>query len=297
MTATLEENSTTVPIDGGQSVRIDPGQPWPSAYRGSRYSVVSHEDFDDGVLKWEQRDLQIFTDYPSNLRRKLTLLGKEGGYGSIRVTAGNEVLTKVHAENYDHVDQAPVDRGWIPVYVGKLDGAIEFDEVDVDPSAPDSGVNVWRGFPFNHGERWSVSTDGTLVWKWRDYRFESVFDHQELVQAYQKYRSNAGRCYVTEYGHVWVNVPYDDVEPATTDEIRDAVGSWKHRAEREDDTATLRLVNRRLVATSRDDDPSTGHLPIHIGHLLDFDDGQIPTPIVDEQTYYRAVCEYEQVWE
>lgn len=297
MHATLAEEPTTVPIDGGESVRIDPGQPWPSAYRGSQYSVVSHEEFDGAVLKWERRDLQVFTDPPQGLRRRLTLLGKEGGYGSIRVTAGDEVLTKVPAQEYDHVDQAPVDSGWIPIYVGKLNGAVDFDEVDIDPTPPDRGVDVWPGFPFKHGERWSVGTDGTLVWKWRDYRFESAFDHSELVETYQRYRSSAGRCYVTEHGHVWVNVPNDDVEPEKVREIQSAVESWKRRAESDDDSATLRLVNRRLVATSYDDDPSTGHLPIHIGHLLDFDGGQIPRPVVDEQTYYKAVCEYEQVWE
>ncbi|MBV0926236.1 hypothetical protein KTS45_18675 [Halomicroarcula limicola] len=298
MTASLEEVSTTVPITDGQSVSIEPGQPWPSAYRGSKYSLVSDEDYDDPVVKWKQRDLAIFTDPPDGLWRALALLGKSGGYGSFRVTADSEIITKVPADEYKHVEQAPVDSGWIPVYVGQLSGTIDFDEVDSDPSTPSrQQINVWTGFPFNHGERWSVSHEGTLFWKWRDYRFESTFDHSELVETYQSYRGTAGRLYLTEYGHIWVNVPKNDIAPGKEGAIGTAIKDWKRDAEASGNTATLRLVNRRLVATSRDDDPSTGHFPIHLGHLRSFDDGLIPKPVVDDPSYYQAVCEYEQVWE
>lgn len=298
MTATFEEESTTVPVKNGQSITIEPGKPWPSAYRGSRYSLVSDEDFEDVVLKWEHRDLNIFTEAPSGLRRALVLLGKSGGRGSIRVTAGNEVLTKIPAKHYEYVDQAPVDSGWVPVYVGKLQTPIDFEEVETDPTPPtQSSIKVWRGFTFNNGERWAVGHDDKLVWKWRDYRFESAFNHPELVAEYQKYRGTAGRFYITENAHVWVNLPRQDIRPEQKESVRRAITQWKQKAEEADDTASLRLVNRRLVATSQQDDPSTGHFPIHIGHLRDFDGGKIPRPIVDEESYYQAVCEYETVWE
>lgn len=298
MNTSIEEVETSVPLDDGTSVTIEPGQPWPSAYRGSKYSLVSDEEFDDPVVKWKQRDLSIYTDVPDELWLQLTLLGKSGGYGSFRVTAKNEVITKVPADNYDHVDQAPADSGWIPAYVGKLEGMIDFDVVELDPSAPEPGeIRVWRGFPFNHGERWSVSHKGSLIWTWRDYRFESAFSHQELVNAYEQYRGTAGRLYITEKGHIWINVPNNDIPPDKEEKVRDAVAYWKQRAEKNDDTATLRLVNRRLVATSSEDDPSTGHFPIHLGHLSDFDGGTIPRPVVDDPSYFRAVCEYENVWE
>ena len=298
MIPSLTETETDVPIPDGQSVSLEPGKPWPSAYRGSQYSLVSDDDYNDAVLKWEQLDLTIYTEPPDGLRRALVLLGKSGGYGSFRVTADNEVLTKVKADDYKHVDQAPVDSGWIPVYVGKLTGTLDFEEVDADPVNPHkNNIKVWTGFPFKHGERWSVNQDGTLFWQWRDYRFESTFDHSELVSEYQKYRGTAGRLYITEHAHIWVNLPKNDITPDKQSAVKHAIQKWKQSAEDDDDTATLRLVNRRLTATSQDDDPSTGHFPIHLGQLSDFDNGAIPRPVVDQSSYFQAVCEYEEVWE
>lgn len=297
MTLTIETTSTTVPISGGRSVTIDPKQPWPSAYRGSRYSLVSDEDFgDDVVLKWKQRDLEIFAQPPKGLRTEMVLAGKSGGYGSFRVTARGEVITKVPADDYSNLDQAPVSEGWIPVYLGKLTGEIDFGSVETDPTPPRNGVTVWTGLPFNHGERWAVSQSGELVWKWRDYRFTSAFDHPEIVEAYSQYRPNPGRLYVTEHGHIWVNVPHNDVLPEKRSEIREAIDSWKRNAEKTGDAATLRLVNRRLVATSQTDDPADGHLPVHLGHLSEFDEGMVPRPVVDDDEYFLEVGAHEQAW-
>jgi hypothetical protein len=294
----VERVETTVPLADGQSVTIAPGKPWPSAYRGSRYSVVSNSDYDEDVLKWKQRDLEVYTDAPDRLQRWLFTMGKKDGRGSVRVTADREVLTKVRASRYSHADAAPVDSGWIPTYVGKLRGDLGFGDVESDPDPPpDETVAVWRGFPFNNGERWTVASGGTLAWPWRDYQFESAFDHSELIGTYAQYRDTPGRLYVTEDGHVWVNVPRDAIPAAQQAEVRSAIRRWKQRAEERGDRATLRLVNRRLVATSRAEDPSTGQFPIQIGHLRDFDGGAIPRPVVDDSTYFKAVCEYESVWE
>ena len=297
MTVTFTETATTVPIAGNQTVTIEPKQPWPSAYRGSRYSVRSAADYDEPVLTWKQRDLQLNTSVPKGLRRALVLAGKEGGAGSVRVTATGEVITKVKAEDYSNLEQAPVSEGWIPVYLGKLEGNLLFEGLDLDPTPPTETVRVWSGLPFNHGERWSVSHDGTLVWNWKDYRFKSAFSHQELVAAYRAYRPNPGRLYVTEHGHIWINVPFDDIVPEKAGEIKEAVTTWRTAAEQAGNASTLRLVNRRLVATSRDDDPATGYLPIHLGHLSAFDSGQVPKPVVDDEEYYLVVGQYEQVWE
>jgi hypothetical protein len=62
-------------------------------------------------------------------------------------------------------------------------------------------------------------------------------------------------------------------------------------------TSTLRLVSRQHVAAGGGDAPSNGFLPIHVGHLRDFADGVIPRAVVEEPAYFKAVSEYEQVWE
>lgn len=298
MTARLNTKSSTVPLAQGESVGVSSGTPWPSAYRGSKYSVVTDTEFEDNVLlKWKQRDLSVFTDPPAGLYRQLTTLGKENGLGSVRVTAGGEVLTKIQAKNYPRVEEAPVSEGWIPVYVGKTSGELEFGAIESNPTPPDEGVQIWPGFPFNHGERWSVRQDDKLVWRWRDYEFESAFDHTELINAYHEYRPTPGRLYITEHGHVWVNIPNDNIASKREQEVRAAVRSWRTQAEEQGNSSTLRLVNRRLVATSQTDDPADGYLPVHIGHLSEFDQGTVPRPVVDDETYFIQVGQYENVWE
>ncbi|MEZ3145463.1 hypothetical protein [Halobaculum sp. MBLA0143] len=296
MTASFERRSTRVPIDGGESVELDPLDPWPSAYRGSRYSLVTEGQFDEPRLKWEHRGLAVYGDPPTGLGRAMLLAGKDGGRGSFRVTARGEVLTKVHSGSYDNVDRAPVSHGWVPVYLGRLSGAVDLGDVPTDPDAPGEGeVSVWTGPPFSHGEQWAVGTDGRLIWTWGDYRFESAFDHPELIDAYDQYRSTPGAVYITEAGHAWVNVPQDDVEPGRTDVIERAVHEWQTTAEETGDETTLRLVTRRLRATSRDDDPATGHLPIHLGHLSGFDGGTLPRAVVDDSSYFGVVGRDESV--
>jgi hypothetical protein len=298
MTATFTEETTKVPITNDRSVSLTSGHPWPSAYRGSQYSLVRDSQFDDDiVLKWEQRDLSIFAEPPDGLHDAMQQVGKQNGLGSIRVTARGEVITKVPADHYAHLDKAPVSEGWVPVYLGDISGELDFGTVGTDPTPPADGIRIWTGFPFNHGERWAVSYDDKLIWKWRDYRFESAFDHPELIDAYSRYRPTPGRLYVTEHGHIWVNVPNGDVVPGRQQEIQTAIESWQSRAQEQNNNSTLRLVNRRLVATSQSDDPAEGHLPIHLGHLRDFDRGVIPRPVVDDEAYFLEVGQYEEVWE
>lgn len=290
------DRSTSVPLDDGESVQIDPGQPWPSAYRGSEYSFVEDPDYKEIVVKWEHCDMAINTTPPKGLRTAMVLNGKKGGRGSFRVTADGEVLTKIHADSYEQVDQAPVDDGWIPVYLGGVDGKLSFTDIKMDPTYSANGIQVWPGLTFNHGERWTVTTDGTLAWPWRDYQFSSLFDHSELIDRYREYRPKSGRLYITEHGHVWTNIPKEDVPEDRAGEVAQAVTDWQKLAESDGNTSTLRMVNRRMVATSPDDNPANGMLPIHLGHLQDFDDGHIPRPVVDDVDYFVEVGQYENVW-
>lgn len=293
MSATLTPESAVVPLPDNQDVVIEPGQPWPSAYRGSKYSIVHSRRHDTPVLRWQYNDLMAQIEPPNGLLETLRTLGKsrDSGKGSIRITAGGEVLTKIHSDNYAHVNQAPVGSGWIPVYLGKLDQRLGFD-IENDPRPDNTEVDVWSGFPFNHGERWAVSNDGRLVWKWKDYRFYSAFDHSELVDQYLKYRRIAGRLYVNESGHVFGNVPRGELPSDREDEIARLYANWQQERKQQDDTAALHLVTRRLKVTG-DGDPQQGHLPLHLGHLNQFDDGSLPRPVVDDESYYVAAARGE----
>lgn len=292
MTGVLTNDATSVPIANGQDVEITPGKPWPSTYRGSRYSIVDSKNHGT-VLEWRYEDLVVHAEPPSGLVDRLKTLGKSrgSGRGSIRITAGGEVLTKIHSSLYTYRDQAPVESGWIPVYLGRLDGDLGFD-IDLDPDGIQGDLDVWGGFPFNHGETWAVCYNSKLIWKWEDYRFESAFDHPELVAAYEDYRNPAGRLYINEFGHVIINVPRKEIAPGQREKVRSVFSDWKASAERRGDTAALRLVNRRLKVTGGDN-PREGHLPLYLGHLTEFDDGLVPKPVADDEGYYLAASRDE----
>lgn len=294
MTAKIVSDGTTVPIAGGSDVEIEPGQPWPAPYRGSSYSIVDSRKHDQTVLRWQYNDLKVQVTPPSGLVESLRAYGKSSqtGKGSIRITAGREVLTKIEASNFNQLKQAPVSEGWIPVYIGKLEGELGFD-IAIDPEPPAHEPSVWGGFPFNHGETWTVSQDDQLLWKWRDYRFSSAFDHSKLVEAYKKFRNIAGRAYINEYGHVFVNVPNPD-NGQDPGEISKIFNEWMERAESQNKTAALRLVNRRLKVTG-DGNLNEGLLPLHLGHLSQFDDGTVPRPVVTDEAYFVAAARGENL--
>lgn len=293
--AQLIDTSTVVPIDGSQDVEVEPGTPWPSTYRGSRYSLIESRRHRQTVLQWKYRDLQAIVEAPDGLEEHLRAIGKSSGSGkgSIRITADGEVLTKVHSSDYPRIHSAPVETGWIPVYCGKLDGDLGFD-IEIDPTPGDDTVNVWSGFTFNHGERWAVSFNDRLVWKWKDYRFYSAFEHPELIEAYRSYRRTPGRFYINEFGHVFINAPKSDVPQSKEAELADVYAAWEQEVTQSHNTAAQRLVSRRLKVTG-DGDPEEGHLPIYLGHLSQFDEGLIPRPVVDDETYYVAAAKGEEV--
>lgn len=286
----LERVPTDVPIQDGQEVVVDPGDPWPSAYRGSKYSLISSRKHHQLVMAWQYDDLQLFFEPPSGLFEALRDIGKRDGKGSVVITAGREVLTKVEADRYDRLDRAPVSDGWILTYVGKLRGEPTLDGINVNPKPPKNPpVAVWEGFPFNHGETWSVSAQNELLWIWEgrnySYRFQSAFDHPELIQRYREYRQPPGRVYVTEFGHIWVNIPPDSVPETRSDEINTMYAEWKREANRAQKSAIQRLVRRRLEATG-DGNTEDGQLPVHLGRVDRFDDGLIPCAIVDDNRYF-----------
>ena len=285
MSAQLADKTTSVPIAGDRDVNIEPGQPYPGPYRGSQYSIVDSRNHGT-VIEWKYNDLVVHVKPPSGLLDRLQYLGKSrgSGRGSIRITADREILTKINADEYRYSHQAPVSSGWIPVYLGKLEGDLDFD-IENDPSFPDRNLWVWSGFTFNHGERWSVSKDDRLIWTWQDYRFYSAFEHRDLINKYAKYRRIAGRLYINEHGHVYVNVPREEVPPGEAEMVEQVYDEWRRHANNNGKRAAKRLVERRLKVTG-DGDPSKGHLPLYIGHLSEFDDGTVPKPVVTDEGYY-----------
>ena len=290
MTATLDPSNTTVPLRGGEEVTIEPQYPWPSAYRGSKYSILHSRKHSQRVMAWQYDDLQIYVEPPEDLVRAMKQVGKSNGdgTGSIRITAAGEVLTKVKAENYEHSSLAPASGGWVPVYLGQLNGDIGFTDIDIQPDLPSNPpIQVWEGLPWHHGERWAVGVDNKLIWKWQGYRFYSAFDHSELIQRYREYRDTPGRLYVNEYGHIWANIPPGGVPSDRREEVNSVFEQWRRRAQANDKTSVLRLVNRRLKSTGGGDS-SQGHLPIHLGHISDFDDGVFPRTVVDDTSYFGA---------
>lgn len=297
MSGEVVGESTQVPIAGGQDVEIAAGDPYPAPYRGSRYSIVTSKQHHQEVLQWQYNDLRVMVDPPRNLIERMREFGKSDstGKGSIRITAAGEILTKIHSSNYSNAQQAPVSDGWIPVYLGRLEGDLSLD-VNINPPVPTGEIDVWSGFPFNHGERWSVSYDDTLIWTWRDFRFESAFDHSELIETYQQYRETAGRLYVNEFGHVFVNAPRAEVPASAEDEVAQAYADWERRVEREDDRGAQTLVSRRLKVTG-DGDPEEGHLPLYVGHLSDFDGGLVPRAVVSDESYFVKAARGEDLSE
>lgn len=267
--ATLEETPAKVPTIGRKELTVEPGDPWPSAYRGSEYSVVSSQNFGD-VAQWNhKKEIQAMTELPDGLQSALRALGKTNGYGGFRFTAAGEVLTKVPADRYQKSGDAEANRGYIPVYVGQLSGSFDFSEISNDPPKPAKGeLNVWTGLPFKHGETWAVCTDDKLRWTWQDYYFESAFDHPELVDAYKSLRPRGGRIYVNEHGHIWGNINREAVPESERHRIQAAFKNWSQTAS----NAERRLVNRRLEHT-KSNNVEDGLLPVHIGHLSQFDGG------------------------
>jgi hypothetical protein len=299
MTGQLVSESAFVPVEDGTDVEIRPGYPWPSPYRGSRYSLVESRRNNRGIVcEWRYKSMTAYANPAEGLVDAVQAVGKSDGTGkgSFRITAGGEVLTKVLADNYKNVNEAPVSEGWIPVYLGRLRGSLGFTDINTDPESDENTpLQVWEGFPFNHGEQWAVSVQDNLVWKWKDFRFQSAFTHSELIERYRRFREPPGRLYINEYGHVFVNIDPDQVPRSETDTVGEIRESWQREAEAADRTAALRLVRRRLTETAPDGNSANGLLPGYVGHLDEFDDGTIPRPVVDDARYYRAAASAETI--
>jgi len=288
----INRTPTTVSPDGDLVVSIESGKPWPGVYRGSKYSLRRNGSGVDLYLS--HRRLELEGTLPDGLMAALRDTGKSDGtgLGSIRVSANRDVLTKVQADNYPAVDETLVDRGWIPVYIGKLSGSIDFPNVENDP---DEGTLdppcVWEGLPFNHGERWSIPASGGPEWRIKlsqVYRFPSSNDHPDLTRTFRSFRPSGGRFRVNEHGHLWLELPNKKIQNSA--QLANTIETWYEDANDRGRNQLLQLIHRRLEATGNGD-PNEGLFPIYVGHISDYDSGELPTPIINDKTYYVAEAE------
>ena len=303
-TTRINRTPTTVRAYGDVTVTIESGQPWPGVYRGSKYTIRGNghgHGSGSGSGSGSRRDVGLYLNHalvelegtlPDGLVEALSELGKADGIGlgTVRVTANREVLTKIRANHYSNVEEAFVNEGWIPVYIGKLSGEIEFRHVDNNPDRSKLDPPcVWEGLPFRHGERWTVPVSGGPEWRIKlqqSFQFPSPFDHTDLTRTFRAFRSSGGRFRVNEHGHVWIELPNRDVQQYA--QISDKVDQWYQEARERGRNQLLQLIHRRLEATGKGN-PKDGLFPIYIGHISEYDQGDIPTPIINDETYY--VCE------
>lgn len=292
--AQLNEVPANVRTIGDQFVTITAGDPWPGVYRGSKYSIL--ENGTGHILVSRYQDLDIPGEMPKHLIDSLRAVNKSGGdaTGSIRITADREVLTKVHADNYPHVDRALIDTGWIPVYLGKLNGTIDFGWLENDPGTSTMEPPcVWEGLPFKHGERWSVTVNGDLQWRINRparFRFPSAYSHNDLSRTYSALRSTGGRMRINEYGHLWMEFPVTELSKQT--QTRGLMEEWFDNAKRQNRNRISNLLFERLKATGNGN-PSNGNLPIYLGHISNYDDGHAPSPVITDQDYYLSITEVD----
>jgi hypothetical protein len=116
-----------------------------------------------------------------------------------------------------------------------------------------------------------------------------------LAASYKRFRPNGGRLYINENGHVFGNVPQHELSGSLKQQVAEIFAEWNERTQAAGNTVARRLVTRRLEATG-DGDPSQGHLPVHLGHLDQFDDGLLPQPVVSDPAYYKHVGEGDLVY-
>ncbi len=283
----LKDVPTNVRTIGNRIVSIEPGKPWPGVYRGSTYSVVNKRGEPSLLMRYQ--DLDIEGTLPDGLVTQLQAVRKSAGdaTGTIRVTANRDVLTKVHADNYPHTDEALVSEGWIPVYLGKLAGTISFDWLNNDPSETELDPPcVWEGLPFNHGERWTVNVNGDLQWRISNpgqFRFPSAYTHTNLTNTYKSLRATGGRLRINEYGHIWIELPRDIA--ADHSDLQEELRDWLQTAKQQERNRLANLLVERLRATGGGD-PKAGNIPLYIGHISQYDSGNVPSPVITDKNYY-----------
>ena len=262
--------STEVPCSHGEVLIVNPGDKWPAPYRGSRYTIRRMKK-EDGTFQYRfcwtrQGGIHHRSIFKGLLRALREIRSDEVG-GSIRITPWREVLCK----KYDQTTSR-----WVPYYVGKLDGKIDFNGFNLDPDLEKG--QLWHGFHFKHGETWSVwvrrGSGNHLYWSRQGIILRSIDEHPELVSAIREIRPRGGRCYFTEHGHIWMNLPKGEGSQA-----------WEHRIHdmMKRDYRELGETHETLFDSIAERFDSTKTFPLYLGKIKDFDDGEPP------RTYFEII--------
>ena len=178
---------------------LDSGDPWRGPYRGSRYTYNSR-----GIyyrIPGSRRSVQA-ADYSDTLQRALLNLKP---YGSFRITEGRHVLTKVLE-----------DARWVRKFVCDYDGSLRFTGVSLNPDKTLRPGDLWTGFYFEHGARFSLGYYDEIFchdevdWSGTSEvpasrRAYVIAGHEKLLAEVRAFRPTGGRFYVNEHGKVWSN--------------------------------------------------------------------------------------------
>jgi hypothetical protein len=153
----------------------------------------------------------------------------------------------------------------------------------MNPEPCPERLSIWPGFNFKCGETWAVWTRdraGThLYWSARGFYFRSTDEYPELVQAFLEVRPYGGRMYITEHGHVWINLPKNQVSDACAAPFARKIAEFMDSTSAGTRDVILRLVTERLGAT--------GCWPVYLGHISEFDSGSPP------RTFYKDISAYQ----
>lgn len=255
--ATLIEAPVTIPSSDGKLVTIEPGEPWPLPYRGSRYSITRAGDH--LRMSWSRMDIIHYSDSIPNRLINSMIRHKRDSRGSFRITPHREVITKLIEDGYTTT----------PLFLGKIEGDFTFSGFNLNPGKLETG-RFWTGLNFMHGEEFAVwnreRNNDYLYWEKRGSKFRSIERYPELCAKVREIRPKAGRIYITEFGHIWMNL-----------EMGGASAQWSSTitSRLREDLETLKN-NDILLRTIKLRIDETGTMPLYLGKIQEFDSGLPP---------------------
>jgi len=162
------------------------GEKYDGVYRGTGYSLNYKKEV------WWRRDWEHlkhmieFSD--EDILDKILDLKPQGG--SFKITEGREVLTKKYDDE---------EKEYIPIYVGKFNGEIEFEDFDWDPDDIDKG-SLWPA-PYD-GSTFSVNDKNDLKVNIGGVKTSAIEGHEELTKKVLKFKNKGGRFKINENGKI-----------------------------------------------------------------------------------------------